>query len=316
MSLLQIHSPLTSPADSDYSSILSSAGTLSCGFLLDHFILVSVGGSDAEKFLQNQFSNDISKIKNAQVQLNAYCNPKGRVLAMLYLVKRPDGGYWMIMPGDLSDALIKRLRIYVMRAKVTIDVEEEQAMIGLLGERNTLTDLSAYSFAGYIKRDIVIGDPKKLYGKVDQLDNVLDSDYWKLCDIVSGLPQVYAKTIEQCIPQHLNMDLVSGISFSKGCYPGQEIIARLRYLGKSKYRLCVASVVSEKMIAPGETLFEKGQPEKKAGLVIDAVQCKRNVVLLSAMLKYVNGKHPAACLNSGDGPELSFGSLPYVLPVE
>lgn len=316
MPLLRTQSTPMSPIDSDYSSVLNNEETNTSGFLLNHLSLISVSGSDAEKFMQNQFSNDISGISDDQVQLNAYCNPKGRVLAMLYLMKRSGGGYWMIVPNDLTDELIKRLRIYVMRAKVAISIEEEHAMLGLLGEREELTGLHTYQFTGHVSRSIAIGKPEPLYDEMNILDNILNPDYWRLCDILSGLPQVYSPTVEQCIPQHINMDLVSGINFSKGCYPGQEIIARLRYLGKAKYRLCTASVVSEGMIEPGQALFEKGHDSQKAGIVIDAVKTEKNKYLLSAMLKFVAGKHPAVCLDSGDAPELGLRKLPYEVPVE
>ncbi|MCY4226179.1 MAG: hypothetical protein OXF20_00505 [Gammaproteobacteria bacterium] len=316
MPLLQTQHPPISPADSDYSSVLNSGGTEESGFLLDHLSLISVTGSDAEKFLQNQFSNDVSEISGTQAQLNAYCNPKGRALAMLCLMKRPDDGYWMIVPNDLTDGLIKRLRIYVMRAKVTISLEEEHAMLGLLGDRAEMTDINTYKFSGHISRSIAIGNPKRLFGEMNMLGSVLNSDYWRLSDILSGLPQVYSQTVEQCIPQHINMDIVSGINFSKGCYPGQEIIARLRYLGKSKYRLCAASVVSEDPIEPGQALFEKGHASQKAGLVVDAVETGKREYLISAMLKFSAGKHPATCLGSGDAPVLCLRNLPYEVPVE
>ncbi len=316
MSLLQTQFSPIHPADSDYSSVLNNMGTNTSGFLLEHLSLVSVTGSDTEKFLQNQFSNDISRMSDTEAQLNAYCNPKGRVLAMPYLMKRQDGGYWMIVPNDLTDGFIKRLRIYVMRAKVTINPEEEHVVFGLLGERSELAGLSTYKFTGHIHRSIAIGKSKQLYGAMNTLDSMLSHDYWRLCDILSGLPQVYSQTVEQYIPQHINMDLVSGINFSKGCYPGQEIIARLRYLGKSKYRLCIANVVSEDRVEPGQTLFEKSHVDQKAGLVIDAVKTGKRKYLLSAMLKFSAGKYPATCLDSGSGPELCLEDLPYEVPVE
>ncbi|MYJ51753.1 MAG: folate-binding protein, partial [Gammaproteobacteria bacterium] len=139
---------------------------------------------------------------------------------------------------------------------------------------------------------------------------------WKLCDILSGLPQIYAETVEECIPQHVNMDLVNGISFSKGCYPGQEIIARLKYLGKSKYRLCAATAEAPKPVFPGEPLFTAEQPRQKAGVVIDAVATGKGRCCLSAMLKIDRGEHPPAHLGSADGPGLTLGSLPYSVPVE
>ncbi len=316
MSIIQTQSPPIGPKESDYSSVLNNLESNNIAFLLDHLSLLSVEGRDAEKFLQNQFSNDISKVTNYETQLNAYCNPKGRILAMMYLIKRSDHGYWIIAPNDLSDELVKRLKIFVMRAKVTIEVEKELAMLGMVRDGEESFGSDTYRYTDKFHRSIAIGEPRQLYEAVNNVDQLLNSGYWRLCDILSGLPQIYSQTVEQCIPQHINLDLVSGISFSKGCYPGQEIIARLRYLGKSKYRLCVANAISEDKIEPGQALFEKGQVDQKAGLIVDAVETEKNQYQLSAMIKYSDGGHPDVSLKSGNGPELSFGVLPYEVPVE
>jgi len=235
---------------------------------------------------------------------------------MLYLMKQADGGYWIIVPNDLTSELIKRLKIFVMRAKVSIEVEEEKAMFGMAVNGNDSFDLEIYQYIDKFHRSIAIGEPEQLNGVADQFDQLLSSDYWRLCDMFSGLPQIYSQTVEQCIPQHINLDLVSGISFSKGCYPGQEIIARLRYLGKSKYRLCNASVMSKERIEPGRALFEQAQVDQKAGLVIDAVETGEDQYQLSAMIKYSAGKHPDIHLDSENGSELTLGVLPYEVPIE
>lgn len=316
MTLIQPHSTPSSPSEGNFSAVLDSAKTEGAAFFLDDLSLISVTGSDAEKFLQSQLSNDIAKLLESQSQLHAYCNPKGRILAILHLLKNPDEGYWMIVPGELADSLIKRLGIFVMRAKVAIQVEQGNAMLGMIGAKDQPETLNLFNFGTHIDRCFAIGHPTQLYEALDRFNATLDSDYWRLCDILSGHPQLFSQTVEKCIPQHLNMDLISGLSFSKGCYPGQEIIARLKYLGKSKYRLCHASVVSEQPIIPGDPIFEKHQTAQKSGLVVDAICTGKNTFQLSAMLKFTDGKHPQSCLYSDDGPELSLSTLPYRVPSE
>ena len=316
MSLIEPLSPPVTPFNTDHASVVSGTHAKQTGFLVDHLSLISIIGPDAEGFLQNQLSNDIEKIEEFQVQLNAYCNPKGRVLALLHVMQRPDQGYWALVPRNLSDGLIKRLGIYVMRAKLTVQIDKQNAVLGMLGKKKQLKGLSVYDFDSHIRRSIAIGDPRQVNLLANRLDMLLDADYWRLSDILSGQPQIYTETSEQCIPQHINMDLISGISFSKGCYPGQEIIARLRYLGKSKYRLCTASVATDRQIMPGEPVFEKAQAERKSGLIIDAVKTSKDTSHVSVMLKISDGQHPKACLNSGDGPELSPNFLPYAVPAE
>lgn len=307
--------PIT-PSETDYRSVLECAGANGASVYLDYLTLVSVTGDDTESFLQNQLSNDIPAIPDGRVQLNAYCNPKGRALAILRLLKRPGGGFWMLVPSDLAESLIKRLRIYVMRAKVDIRVDDENAMIGLIGRRPASMNASEFDYGGHIERTIAIGQPAALAELAGGSDAFLGGDFWKLCDILSGLPQVYGQTVGECIPQHVNMDIVNGISFSKGCYPGQEIIARLKYLGKSKYRLCAATAEIPKPVFPGEPLFTSEQPRQKAGVVIDAVTTGKGRCCLSAMLKIDRGEHPRVYLGSADGPGLTLGSLPYSVPVE
>ncbi|MXZ79857.1 MAG: hypothetical protein F4Z15_00450 [Gammaproteobacteria bacterium] len=179
-----------SPTEVDYRPVLERVGTNGAAVDLGYLTLVSVTGSDAENFLQNQLSNDTSGIPDGQAQLNAYCNPKGRALAILRLLKRPDGGFWMLVPSDLAESLIKRLSIYVMRAKVDIRVDDENALIGLIGKKPESMNASEFDYGGHYARTVVIGQPDALDELADRSDALLGGAFWKLCDILSGLPQI------------------------------------------------------------------------------------------------------------------------------
>ena len=305
--------PTTMALESIATSVLKSHYFID----LSSLSLIQVGGTDAQTFLQRQFSNDINALEAHHCQLHAYCNPKGRTLAIIRIVRnQPDNGFWMIVPRDMSDALISRLKMFVMRAKVTIQPDTEYSLFGLLGEPKQveLADSSYWVDCKLpqpiprrliITRSSTISDNTPLY----------HADLWRWLDIQSGIPQVYTKTIGAFIPQTINLELVNGVSFKKGCFPGQEIIARIKYLGKPKQRLIIAELESDNPILPGDEIYSPIKPEQKSGLVVDAVKTEArhagNRWQLSAMI-------PATMIESGDlmlgsinGAKLTRIALPY-----
>ena len=136
-------------------------------------------------------------------------------------------------------------------------------------------------------------------------NNATDDDIWRLIDIHSGIPQIYAATAEAFIPQMINLDFVAGLSFTKGCYPGQEIVARLRYLGKVKQRM-IAATVAINAAQPGDPIYTAGN-EQKVGTIVDAVQTDKQEFTISTTA-------PAGvseALQTSDGSKLNLISLPY-----
>ena len=233
------------PSDCDFQAVLESSAGTGTAVDLDHLSVIKITGEDSEQFVQNQFSNDLRALESAHSQLHAYCNPKGRTLALIRILIRPVGGYWILVPASMAKGLEKRLKMFVLRSRVVLDHDETECVYGILGAQplpDSCTGLSVHACMGHVPRNLMVGDPGQIADCIGHDDPVLHGDFWKLADILSGIPQIYPQTIETFIPQHLNLDLVDGISFRKGCYPGQEIIARLRYLGKSKQRLCIATV--------------------------------------------------------------------------
>lgn len=277
---------------------------------LDNLSCIEISGPDSKGFLQSQFTNDVSTLEPDSYQLNAYCNPKGRALAVFRLLKTDDT-YSLLLPPDLAPGIIKRLQMYKMRAKVEIIEAEDAALIGAIN-----LDLGNFKPSCRVltvdqNRTMVIAD----HASANEILNnhamqVAESDLWRISEIVSGTPQVYAATSEEFIPQHINLDLISAVSFSKGCYPGQEIVARLRYLGKMKQRMIAGTVQDETGIEPGQGVFTVERAEQKSGSVVEAVQCGAiYYVLCTVPSNYID--EGELRLRESSGPVVNRLPLPY-----
>jgi folate-binding protein YgfZ len=234
-----------------------------------HLGLLRFHGADALSFLQGQISNDTRKLAAGPL-LAAYSTPQGRVLAVLQLVAYPQGAL-AIAPRELVQPIQERLKKFVMRAKVKIDdVSNEFSVLGYHSTRGLASAgtaapsaeailaspeavvashdvMVASPVAGDSSRSWVLGPSALLSARgldgdpqcADQIQNA-----WRLADIRAGLPQIYAATSELFVAQMLNLDLLDGISFSKGCYTGQEIIARAQHLGRIKRRMVQLKLAS------------------------------------------------------------------------
>ena len=213
-------------------------------------------GPDALSFLQGQVSNDTRRLADSQSLLAAYSNPQGRVLALMHLLPH-SSGIIAILPRERVLPTAEALRKFVLRAKVKIeDAGELLVVVGLHGAQRLASAGIAVpqSNTGYLEKDGIgvaavsrdpsrywaIGGAEKLaeHGLIRDLAQASRFEHdWRLADIRAGLPQIYLATREAFVAQMLNLDLLDGISFSKGCYTGQEIIARTQHLGRIKRRL-------------------------------------------------------------------------------
>ncbi|MCC6209389.1 MAG: folate-binding protein YgfZ [Gammaproteobacteria bacterium] len=259
---------------------------------LGHRGLIGVHGPDAAKFLQGQFTNDINLVDEGHSQLSGYCSPKGRLLALLRVFRRDDA-YYLQLPRTLLDATLARLKKYVLMSRVTLeDAGESLIGIGLTGPRAEaiLGDLiapvpgepDAASRNGALT---VLRLPGKrprfaLYGPSGDMEHAwtilaaqaapVGPDAWDRHDILAGIPDVHPATVDEFIPQTVNLELLGGISFKKGCYTGQEIIARLHYRGSVKRRMHLGHAVSEPAPAPGTPLHVPGDDGQAIGHVVYA----------------------------------------------
>jgi hypothetical protein len=224
--------------------------------LLAHLGILRFSGADARSFLQGQISNDAQRLTENIPVFAAYSSPQGRVLALIYLLPH-SSGIAAILPREILQPTLERMRKYILRAKVRIeDAGDSLAVAGRFGA-------APGSTPHYVERDGVglapvgrdqnrcwiIGPSAKIEGAPGEVGAPGElgapdagsaagfEQAWRLADIRAGLPQVYAATSETFVAQMLNLDLLDGISFSKGCYTGQEIIARTQHLGRIKRRL-------------------------------------------------------------------------------
>ncbi|HEY0975704.1 MAG TPA: hypothetical protein VGE57_14545 [Solimonas sp.] len=260
-------------------------------FLSQHGFL-RLQGADTQTFLQGQLSSDLRLLTAAQGQLSSYNTPKGRVLALPQLFMNADGSILMELPAGLVEPTLKRLRMFVLRSKVTVEAPGAQLQaLGLVGDGVAawLTSqslpapeapLASASTADGLLVARRLGEPPRysLTGAPHQIERLSrslpagtltdDPLRWRRADIDSGVPVVYPETRELFIPQMLNLDLLGGIGFDKGCYTGQEIVARLHYLGQVKRRLFVAHIAGPCPPPGASVITDDGQA---AGEIVDAV---------------------------------------------
>jgi folate-binding protein YgfZ len=249
-----------------------------------HLAVLSVSGKDADKFLQGQITCNVHDINANQSSLGAICNPKGRVITTFLLVKASDG-FLLVMPKELLAGVQTRLQKYVLRSAVTLsDCSDSLCLLGV-------TQTSEQAFLASYEQDTVIhihfnhrclliADVDKAMavwiGYVAQGFQAGNSENWTGLDILAGIPWLNTATSEQFIPQMLNLDKLGGISLTKGCYTGQEIVARTHYLGKAKRALFIAQCQTASPEANASIIDTNGQI---VGNVILAEQDKMLIVL-------------------------------------
>ena len=239
---------------------------------LNNRALLRVSGSDAETFLQGQLSNDIAKLDLLGVQLNAYCQHQGKILA-LFWVMRSEDSFVLSFPLDLIKIIKPRLQMFVIMSDVVIqDVTEDFCQIGLVNE--------THEDAFFIKDQLSVL-LEKYYDKA--VNNYESISLWNKACIDSNLPEIFLVTSEKLVPQMLNLDINEfGVNFSKGCYPGQEVVARLHYLGRAKRRLYAFS--SDSKIQLGDSLLSANSKSSKAsGIVINTVKYNSQYYCLATL---------------------------------
>jgi tRNA-modifying protein YgfZ len=217
--------------------------------------IMRIAGADARNFLQGQLSNDLRILTPTVSLFAAYNSPQGRVIALLRLIER-DREILAILPRDLIGKVIERLRKYVLRAKVLLsDASTEFSVMGMLdldassaarhaiplaelpGAHRIDRTLSSVRLAGAAPRHMLVAPESELITLDRQLSSTLDDEAWRAAAVVTGDPQIYSETSELFVAQMLNLDLIEALSFSKGCYTGQEIITRTQHLGRIKRRM-------------------------------------------------------------------------------
>jgi len=303
--------------------------------------LIAVAGEDAASFLHSQLTNDVEHLGAHEARLAGYCTPKGRLQATFLMWRggQENQDIYLQLPRAIQAPLQKRLSMFVLRAKAKLrDATDEAptaAVLGLTGAKAgeaLARHVGALPAAAYAKVDGAFGTVIRLADALDaprylwitsgetavaalpQLRETLalgGNTAWHLAEIHAGVPQVTQPTQEQFVPQMVNFELIGGVNFKKGCYPGQEIVARSQYLGKLKRRMTLASLPNAAARA-GDEVYSIDDPDQPSGMIVNAAPNGQGgadalvEIKLAAMEREV--RH-----GSAGGTPLAFLPLPYSL---
>jgi tRNA-modifying protein YgfZ len=289
---------------------------------LTHWGVIRASGADAATFLHSQLTNDFAGLGSGDARLAGYCSAKGRLLASFIAWKSSPEEILLACHASVLPATLKRLSMFVLRAKCKLsDATAEVPLFGVVGDAALVGDLPAWG-----KRDVggsqVIrlpdagGEVRALVASpATPLTPTLPLATWQWLDVQSGIPTIEAATVEQFVPQMLNFELVGGVNFQKGCYPGQEIVARAQYRGTVKRRTFLFDV--DGAAAAGQEVFHSADPSQPAGMVaLAAPQPGDTGASALVEVKLVALEQGTLHLGSPDGAMLHRRELPYALPLD
>jgi tRNA-modifying protein YgfZ len=277
---------------------------------LSNNALVSITGDDAAAFLQGQLTNDVLALERGQAQWTGWCSPKGRLLASLLLIRHADG-YLAMLPAELAPAISKRLAMFVLRSKVKIaDAGARYDRYGIAGpgaaDRARAVAQGEGALAVQIGPDLSValvppGGPRPA--------PLASPEAWTLALIHAGIPTVVAATQEEFVPQMANFDLIGGVSFRKGCYTGQEIVARTQYRGILKKRMALAHVEGAAP-APGQSVYSAAFGDQSAGKVVNAAAAPGGGYDFLVVAQIESLRDGDLRLGSPDGAPIAIRSYP------
>jgi folate-binding protein YgfZ len=286
--------------------------------------VIRAQGADAATFLHSQLTQDIEGLGANEARLAGYCSPKGRLLASFIVWRPAPDEVLLACSADVLAATLKRLSMFVLRAKCKLsDAGAERALYGVVGDALPLPEaagaVQADADRTLIRLPDVEGQARALL--VQPADAAVPADLpsidlatWNWLEVRSGVARIVAPTVEQFVPQMVNLEVVGGVNFKKGCYPGQEIVARSQYRGTVKRRAMLFD--SDAELQPGQEVFHSDDPGQPAGLVANAARGPGGTssALVEVKLAALAGGSWHA--GSADGPLLHQRPLPYALPSE
>ncbi|MCC7005413.1 MAG: folate-binding protein YgfZ [Ottowia sp.] len=306
--------------------------------------LIAVRGVDALAFLHQQLTNSVSDLVLNTFRLGGLCSVKGRLFASMYYwrdVTADTDTVMLLVSHDISAALIKRLSMFVLRAKVKLeDISQAYGMLTLVGPQSTLTkaipliptasgQLVESVWGTLLRLDDVAGQCRLIYviahadmpkatAQLSQILPLCPSAVWDSLEIEAGVPRITMATQEQFVPQMINFEILGGVNFKKGCYPGQEIVARSQYRGTIKRRLQRAYVETQMRVEPGMSVVHSADPDQPCGMVVNAAlglhDSGRYDLLVELKLAALTSG--SVHLHDVNGPVLSYQALPYSLPAQ
>jgi folate-binding protein YgfZ len=321
---------------------------------LPQWSMITVTGPDAADFLQNQLTNSVKTLKvhalNEVVlepgnRFAGYCSAKGRLMGSFWIHRTEvltEGGelapqFQLFISKDIAGMIAKRLSMFVLRSKVKVVDQSDHVLIyGLTHDLGSTTttglhnDISQITGARVVELPPVLIESRSVQrflvaismGQDNQLQDLAKehhllgtSPIWNWLEVMSAIPRVTLKTSEQFVPQMINMESLKGIDFQKGCYPGQEVVARSQYRGTIKRRLQIASIHAQTLPEPGAEIFHEADPEQPCGMVVLAAQNLASPEQLDLQVECKLEALSSGTIHLGsiNGPILSFKPLPYPL---
>lgn len=287
--------------------------------------VMHVSGADAETFLDGQLSNSVARLGADRCVLAAWCDAKGRAVAVLRVWRAADDGFLLQLPAELLPGVVNRLRLFVLRARVAIAGVSPDMVVNAVQGSDAAAALAAQTTlpeqAGSLCRNGAVsilrlpgsgpryqivgpaGQVAKMTAGLSVLPPSAGARHWRLGEIRAGLPQLYAATQNLFVPQMLNLHWLGGIDFQKGCYPGQEVVARLQYRGSLKRRMYRARVAA----ATGPGAVVTGEADAREGTVLESAATADGASELLAVIRVAAAGGPLMVA----GQPLQILELPY-----
>ena len=323
------------PASSDRAPVAALAAARDAAVVCDlaPLSVLSISGPDAAAFLQGQLSSDVTALADGGAQFTSFNSPKGRMLANFVLWRDGPENFCALLSGDLAAPVQKRLAMFVLRSKVTLaDVSPRTARFGVGGPKATEALRAALAVApatlavARVDGATLLGLPGPRFVVVAPIDlaatigsrlalRALKAPFsvWQWLTIRAGIPVITAPVQDQLIAQSTNWDVLGGVNFRKGCYTGQEIIARMHYLGRLKERL-FGFHTDATSAAAGTRVFGPGFGDQACGVVVNAAPAPEGGCDVLAVVQVAAANAGALHLEAPDGPVLVPWPLPYVVP--
>lgn len=291
---------------------------------LPHLGIIRAEGEDAAKFLHGQLTQDFSLLGLSEARLAAFCSAKGRMQASFIGFKRSHSEILLVCSRDLLAPTLKRLSMFVLRAKVKLsDASADFALYGLAGD--AMKNVAPIAPSAWSKTDSgsttlvrlypADGVPRALWvapaTEAPPAGNALSPDVWLWSEVRSGIATVTTPIIDAFVPQMLNYESVGGVNFKKGCYPGQEIVARSQFRGTLKRRAYLAHC--DAPLQAGDEVFDSADASQPCGTVAQAAAAPGGGfdTLISLQISATTGS--GLRLGQAEGPALELLPLPYPL---
>ncbi len=292
---------------------------------LPHWAVIEVKGADAGTFLQGQLTQDVVSMEAHHARAGGYCSAKGRLLGNFVILHPAPDAWWLVTRAALVESLVRRLRMFVLRAQCTVAARPDLNVVGHWStplapwqvDRADAEILMGWWGSRALRiRPETAGVTPELPGAADHTIEPAATQ-WDRADIAAGWPWIEPATVEQFVPQMVNFEALGGVNFRKGCYPGQEVVARSQYRGTLKRRMGLFTSSGSAPL-PGTEIFHSEDPEQPAGMVVNAAADPRqpDAVWVLAEVKTALLENGSLHLTSPHGAVLAGQPLPYAIPSE